>query len=96
MAKFIIGILEKNANQEFANLLSQKTGDSSITADNIVAKAGSNCVNAWQHAYISGMIFQNVKSIDISLLSGILKEFIALTWWGEDRRLGFAPMILSP
>lgn len=84
MAKFIIGILEKNANQEFANLLSQKTGDSSITADNIVAKAGSNCVNAWQHAYISGMIFQNVKSIDISLLSGILKEFIALTWWGED------------
>ena len=27
MAKFIIGILEKNANQEFANLLSQKTGD---------------------------------------------------------------------
>ena len=31
MAKFIIGILEKNANQEFANLLSQKTGDSSST-----------------------------------------------------------------
>lgn len=33
MAKFIIGILEKNANQEFANLLSQKTGDRRLGFD---------------------------------------------------------------
>lgn len=40
MAKFIIGILEKNANQEFANLLSQKTGDSSITEQTNKMKIG--------------------------------------------------------
>ncbi len=84
----ILKYLEDLANNALAEQLKEHDINNlypdNVTGDNIVEILGSDEVNAWQHAYISGLLSHNGSTTNEALLMGYLKELLTSNQWSKD------------
>ena len=87
MKNLLITYLENLANEALAEQIKEHDYTNILPEDfsgqDVVEYRGSDEVNAWQHAYISGCLSLNLPE-QAALLTGYLKELMTPNQWSKD------------
>ena len=84
----VIQALENLANNELVKQFKEHDTnglfEDDLNIQDIIEIRGSDEVNAWQHAYISGILSNNGLTKNMALFAGYFKELITPTQWSKD------------